>query len=148
MEQVKPAKELIEKIQSMLPKIKDKAATFNEEELVPIKAFFEQITGVSIGNMMNCGGKLCEDVRRSISNYMASYKHVKPEAPKKEAPAKLKPVEGEEKKVVDANTMFTEFPKRDELMSKALKIAEEKGIKKPHHKSGEEKLQKYIDENS
>lgn len=81
MEQV--SKNLLEKIVTMLPKIKDRQAQFNEEEIVPIKAFFEAITGVSIGNMMNCGGKLCEDVRRSISNYMASYRHVKTEAPKK-----------------------------------------------------------------
>lgn len=137
MEQV--SKNLLEKIVTMLPKIKDRQAQFNEEELVPIKAFFEAITGVSIGNMMNCGGKLCEDVRRSISNYMASYRHIKTEAPKKE----VKPLEA--KKTPSKEVKQDE---RAELMAQALKIAEEKGIKKPHHKSGEDKLKAYINENS
>ena len=137
MEQV--SKNLLEKIVILLPRIKDKQEQFNEEELVPIKAFFEKITGVSIGNMMNCGGRLCEDVRRSISNYMASYRHIKVETPKKE----VKPLEAIKtpKKEVKGN-------KRDDLMAQALKIAEDKGIKKPHHKSGVDKLKKFIDENS
>jgi hypothetical protein len=138
MEQV--SKELMAKIVEMLPRIKDKQAQFTEEELVPIKAFFEKITGVSIGNMMNCGGKLCEDVRRSISNYMASYKHVKTEAPKKEA-KKLEPKK-------EATPAKESGDNRAELMAEALKIAEAKGIKKPHHKSGTDKLKAYINENS
>jgi len=127
--------ELTKEIIKLMPRITDKKAKFTEEEMPTIKAFFEKITHVSVGNMMNCGGHLCEDVRRSIVNYMASFKHVTPAEPKKTKLPTAKP----EKASPETN--------RDELMAEALKLAEAKGIKKPHYKSGADKLIKYINEN-
>lgn len=119
----------------MLPKIADRRSFFNEKELVVVKAAFESITGIKCGNMMSCGGQLCEDYRRSIVNYMASYKHVNTEAPKKIVVPK--------KEVV-----VQETTERDSLMAKCLEIAEAKDIKKPHHRAGEDSLRNYININS
>jgi len=130
--------ELMKKVIELLPKIKANTEVFTEQELVVVKAAFEDITGikVAINGMNNCGGKLCEDFKRSIVNYMNSYKHVKTEAPKK---TKIKKVAPKEE--------VKEPSKRDELMAKCLEIAEDKGIKKPHHRAGEDNLIKYIEIN-
>jgi hypothetical protein len=131
---------LMKKVVDLMPKIKDKQARFDEVELLTVKAAFESITGIKVGSMMSCGGMLCEDFRRSIVNYMASYKHVTTETPKKTTP----PTDPE----TTDNTVEPEAPsERDQLMAKALEIAEEKEIKKPHHRAGKSTLIKYIEKN-
>ena len=91
MEQV--TKKEMDKIVNLFPKIEENKEIFKVEELVIIKAFFEKITGVKVGNMLNCGGRICSDVRKSIVNYMAQYKHIKNAEPKKEAPTKEETLE-------------------------------------------------------
>jgi len=126
--------ELIKLVADMLPKIADRRSFFNEQELVVVKAAFESITGIKCGNMMSCGGQLCEDYRRSIVNYMANYKHVNTEAPRKTVvPKKVKP-----------EPVTTE---RDSLMAQCLEIAEAKHLIKPHHRAGEDTLKNYINRN-
>jgi len=129
--------ELVEIIIELLPKIKDRNAKFSEEELVPIKTFWEEITKVSIGNLLNCGGHLCEDVRRSITNYMRSYKHVSAVKPEKVIVSPKKTKKIDPKKVTLT---------RDELMAQCIEIAEAKTIKKPHYKAGIPKLVAFIKE--
>ena len=136
--------ELMKKVIELLPKIKANNEVFTEQELVVVKAAFEDITGIKVGlnGMNNCGGKLCEDFKRSIVNYMNSYKHVKTEAPKKTKVEKKKMVELDPE---DLNVKAGE--ERNTLMAKCLEIAEEKEIKKPHHRAGVDSLTKYIETN-
>lgn len=155
-------KELMNKIVELMPRIKNRDEIFTEEEMPIIKEAFYQITDIKWGNMMTCGGKLCEDIRRSIVNYMRQFAHVKQEQPKKKVKPLVIPKEyvAKNEEVVEtweAEKTTKDLEKyvdenineeiRNELMATALEIAEEKGIRKPHPKSGVEKLNKYIAKN-
>jgi hypothetical protein len=118
--------ELRLKINELMPKIKEANSSFNEQELVVIKAAFMEITGINWVNMMSCGGKLCEDIKRSILNWN-NLQEVISENVIKVQPVKTKT--------------------RLELLEECNIIAEAKGIKKPHPAAGIDKLNQYIRNN-
>lgn len=118
---------LIKAVKELMPKIKDPNSSYNEQELSPLKAMYEAINNTRIYSMMSCGGKLCEDIRRGVINYMANLEHITFEEPKKVEVSKQ--------------------PTRNELMLEALSIASKKNIKKPHPKMGVKKLKDWINEN-
>lgn len=115
--------ELRLKLNELMPKIKEINSSFNEQELVVIKAAFMEITGINWVNMMSCGGKLCEDIRRSILNWNNLQETIN-------------------ENVLNVQPQRTKT--RLELLDECNKIAEAKGIKKPHPAAGIDKLTKYI----
>ena len=118
--------ELRLKLNELMPKIKEPNSSFNEQELVVIKAAFMDITGINWVNMMSCGGKLCEDIKRSILNWNAQQELIN-------------------ENVLDVQPTKTKT--RLELLEECNTIAEAKGIKKPHPAAGIDKLNQYIRNN-
>ena len=115
---------IIKAVKELMLKIADVNASYTEQELSPIKAMYEAINNTRIWSMMSCGGRLCEDIRRSVMNYMASIDNV----------SFQEPIKIEVKKATS----------RDELMLKAISIASKRGINKPHPKMGVKKLNDWI----
>lgn len=115
---------IINEVKKLIPKIKDANSTYTEEELSHIKAMYEYINNTRIWSMMSCGGRLCEDIRIGVFNYIKSIEHVSFEEPKKTEVAKK--------------------DSREELMLRAISIASKRGVNKPHPKMGVKKLNDWI----
>jgi len=125
---------LIKEGLKLLPKIKDGSQKFNEQELSIIKAIYENLAKTKVYTMMSCGGKLCEEYRRTVTNYLNTIVDL---------PEIKQPVN--EVKKLPVNT--PKVDDRDSLMLEAISIASKKGIKKPNPNLGVAKLKKFINEN-